>query len=360
MQNVWTHIRPVANKILQPLRCCHYANIPLRLGQSSAAVGTETLVQEREAMKRDIHTFSRRLQLIEISLKKDKKTRKDLTTINQFRDRLLADGLGLARVVKYLQALRAVYIRVPCRILKATRTQMISNLASIEREELSAWTKHDYKITLRKYLAFAGRQDLADLVRLPKVSNYKLPEELISQAEVLELLDTHGRIEDHAFIFVLWESGCRIGEVLSLQRKHVTMDAQGAIIIVDGKTGMRRVRLLESATVLDEWISCRSLKSDGYIFPNTYRSYSKRLQTLARRAGIDKRIYPHLFRHSRATFLANYLTEAQLCAHMGWTIGSAMPRIYVHLAGHDLDSALARIPTLLPVSSCSVAPAVRT
>jgi integrase len=222
----------------------------------------------------------------------------------------------------------------------------VAILASIERQDRSAWTKHDYKLALRKYLAISGREDLASLVKLPKVNNYKLPEELISRADILELLDTQGRIEDHAIIFVLWESGCRIGEVLSLQRKHVVMDAQGAIIIVDGKTGMRRVRLMESAAVLDDWISCRSLKSDGYIFPNTYRAYAKRLQTLARRAGIDKRVYPHLFRHSRATFLAGYLTEAQLCAYLGWTIGSAMPRIYVHLAGHDLDAALSKIPPL--------------
>lgn len=298
-------------------------------------------------MKRDIHSFTRRLELIEKSLRKTKATRKDLKTLLQFRDRLLADGLGLARVVKYLQALKIVYIRAPYYILGASHNQMISILASIEREDRAAWTKHDYKLSLRKYLDFAGRQDLAILIKIPSVRTGKLPEELIHPSDILELLDTQASIQDHAFIFVLWESGCRIGEILSLQRKHVSMDSQGAIIIVDGKTGMRRVRLIESAPTLDEWISCGSLKSDAYIFPNTYRAYAKRLQVLAHRVGIDKRIYPHLFRHSRATFLAGYLTEAQLCAYMGWTIGSAMPRIYVHLAGHDLDAALSHIPPLL-------------
>jgi hypothetical protein len=31
---------------------------------------------------------------------------------------------------------------------------------------------------------------------------------------------------------------------------------------------------------------------------------------------------------------------------MGWTIASSMPRIYVHLAGHDLDAALLKLPQL--------------
>jgi integrase len=170
------------------------------------------------------------------------------------------------------------------------------------------------------------------------------------------------RLEDTAFALVLWESGARIGELLNLQRKRVSFDHLGAVLLVEGKTGMRRLRLIEAAPVLDEWISCRSYKPEERIFPNTYRAYTKRLQVLAHRASIGKRIYPHLFRHSRATYLASYLTEVQLCVFMGWTIGSTMARIYVHLSGADLDAALTRVPTLLgaaPVQAQPRSPALR-
>ncbi|GAH95915.1 unnamed protein product, partial [marine sediment metagenome] len=50
--------------------------------------------------------------------------------------------------------------------------------------------------------------------------------------------------------------------------------------------------------------------------------------------------YPHLFRHSRATHLANVLTEAQLREFFGWTKRSEMTSIYVHLSGRDVDKAL--------------------
>lgn len=36
------------------------------------------------------------------------------------------------------------------------------------------------------------------------------------------------------------------------------------------------------------------------------------LKILAKKAGITKRIYPHLFRHTRATHLAEHLTDSQL------------------------------------------------
>jgi len=296
--------------------------------------------------KIDIHNFKRRLELIEQLLRRQKLPRKELSKIWQFRDQCFADGLGMPRVVKYLASLKSLHKLTPWNVQRANKRQIIAIQAKIERSEWSGWTKHDYKLALRKYLAYCGRSDLAALVRLPKVHGYKLPEELLDQEDIQALLDVAGDEQYRAFLYCLYESGCRIGELLSLQRKHIRYDAQGIILTVDGKTGMRRVRLLESAPDLDVWISCRSLKPDQAIFPNTYRAYTKHLRTLAIRAGIEKRVYPHLFRHSRATYLASYLTEAQLCSYMGWTIGSAMPRIYVHLAGADLDAALARVPQL--------------
>lgn len=47
--------------------------------------------------------------------------------------------------------------------------------------------------------------------------------------------------------------------------------------------------------------------------PRTYANRLKqRLRRIAKRAGIKKKVNPHSFRHARATFLANLLTEAQM------------------------------------------------
>lgn len=300
--------------------------------------------------KIDIHNMKRRLSLVEAALQLANIPRKDKDLIYDFENQMFADGLGIARIAKYLASIKAIYKLSPLSVQRAGSKDITAILAKIERSEWTAWTKHDYKLALRKYLIYADHKELACIIRLPKVHTNKMPEELLSAIDISELYDASRNTQDRAFLYVLWESGARIGELLSLQRKHITYDSQGAILIFNGKTGMRRVRLLESAAVLDEWISSRSFRPDSPIFDNTYRAYAKKLKTLARRAGIGKRVYPHLFRHSRATFLAGYLTEAQLCAFMGWTISSAMPRIYVHLNGHDLDIALARVPTLQTIA----------
>jgi integrase len=299
-------------------------------------------------MKRDIHNFPRRLELVELAIRSGAIPGKDQRNIWEFRDQCFADGLSLVRVCKYMQCIKRLYALSSCAIQDASLKDIVTLLAKIERSDWQPWTKHDYKLALRKYLAFSGRQDIADLIKLPKAATHKLPEEMLTPEDIRILISGTNGAMNRAIIITLWEAGCRVGELLGIRRKHVQHDAVGAVLILDGKTGMRRVRVIESAPYLDEWISEGSFKQDELIFPLSYAAFRKRLQVLAVRAGIEKRIYPHLFRHSRATFLASYLTEAQLCMHHGWTIGSPMTRIYVHLNGSDLDMALTRLPALLP------------
>ena len=61
----------------------------------------------------------------------------------------------------------------------------------------------------------------------------------------------------------------------------------------------------------------------------------KILRTLKEKSGIQKPLNPHHWRHSRATELAEYLTDAQRCNYLGWVQGSYMARIYTHLADTD-------------------------
>jgi len=117
----------------------------------------------------------------------------------------------------------------------------------------------------------------------------------------------------------------------------------------------RRVRVIASAPKLQQWIENHPLKEDpnaplwvtiGTNSKNKVLNYATAktvLKKLAKKAGIKKRIYPHLFRHSRATHLANHLTEAQMNQYFGWVQGSKMASIYVHLSGRDVVHALLKL-----------------
>ncbi len=100
-------------------------------------------------------------------------------------------------------------------------------------------------------------------------------------------------------------------------------------MVVKGKTGPRRVRIIFTAKALSEWLNYHparkdpqaplwtSLESTNSTKPFEYYAFRKMLSVVARRVGIDKRVNTHSFRHARASNLANVLTEAQMKEYIG-------------------------------------------
>jgi integrase len=71
----------------------------------------------------------------------------------------------------------------------------------------------------------------------------KLPEQLRPK-KTLKFLNAAPSPRDKAFIFVLYESGCRISELFALRVRNIQFDENEAILNLDGKTGQRRVGVI--------------------------------------------------------------------------------------------------------------------
>lgn len=72
---------------------------------------------------------------------------------------------------------------------------------------------------------------------------------------------------------------------------------------------------------------------------NTLNNYIKRI---AKKAGIEKRVYVHLFRHSRATYLYGKLKEKEMMYIFGWWTRKTIDR-YSHLKPDDVKKTLLSI-----------------
>jgi len=192
-----------------------------------------------------------------------------------------------------------------------------------------------------------------------KEKGMKLPEEILSREEVARLMNVARSLRDKTLIAVLYESGARIGEIITLQVRHVSFDEHGAVLIVNGKTGMRRVRLVESAKLLESYVNSLPRTVDCPLWLGAkgeaicYRMAYKIVKELMRECRIGKNVYPHLFRHSRATHLAKNLNEQQLRVHFGWSGRSDVPSVYVHLTGRDVEEAILELYEKKPVKESS-------
>jgi site-specific recombinase XerD len=311
--------------------------------------------------KRDIYGYDLLLKNAIKLIKNSEITDQNKKYILNFQKRCFVEGIGKPRVIKYLYHLRDLAKWLKKDFREATKDDIESLILKIQESDYSDNTKKDYKVALKKFYKFlCGGEDYPDTVRWIKTglrnNNNKLPEDMLSEEEVKKMLDVSMNLRDRALISFLYESGCRVGELLSLQIKHVEFDEHGALVLMPyGKTGGRRIRVISSSPHLSLWIENHPLKNDrdaplwvgigqvGRNKPMNYPSVRKVLRDTGERAGIQKKVNPHNFRHSRATFLAKHLTESQLKQVLGWVQASRMASTYVHLSQRDTDSAIKKI-----------------
>lgn len=76
-----------------------------------------------------------------------------------------------------------------------------------------------------------------------------------------------------------------------------------------------------------------------------YGSLRALVGRLSERAQLKKRIYPHLFRHTRVTHLLlnKQINEAQAKVYFGWVPSSKMLSEYSHLVSSDVNDAILAI-----------------
>ena len=240
----------------------------------------------------------------------------------------------------------------------ATRKDIQTVIAQVESSDYSPETKRDIKAVVKGFWKHAFGEDefYPEPVRWIKTTQKRrdriMPEQILGESDVLKMLDAANNARDKAIIATLFDAGIRVGELMSMKRKDVDLESNPAHISVNGKTGPRRIPVLFSVPYLAQYLNEQKLRRPDEFLWNVagswagltqradYSAIRMMLQRVAAKAGIDKRVNPHGFRHARATNYANRLTEQQLKQFFGWTGDSRMAAVYVHLSGRDVDSAV--------------------
>ena len=241
---------------------------------------------------------------------------------------------------------------------EVTKDEM-ENYFLLRRQTVSSNTVHNNFIAIRNLYNFLKKEhnipeNIFENIKTKKPKNNLPVDELILPEDVKKLVDHAQSQRNRALIFLLWDSAARIGEILGLNLSHVSFDQYGAVLIVSGKTGMRRIRLIDSVPDLQLWINHHPNRDDPhaplFVTDRRQRGTFKRLDPqsvntlltgLADRACVKKRIHPHAFRHGRLTDLAKQgFNEMELRIFAGWEKNSAMPATYLHLSGADIEKKI--------------------
>ena len=269
-------------------------------------------------------------------------------------------GWGSHRQYYYSVRLRITLGFLGDKFLKPDPDAIKKLISDLKNKGNNDRTVTDYLDAYKRFLKwkeYAIGKNLARAFEFKASKNGKRPEDLVTPDEVQRLMDHCTNDRDRALISLLYDSGCRISELLTLKKPDVKFDNQGMMLSVMGKTGYRQVYVLgKSVPLLKKWLQSHPGKNNNdYVFcqigdPKESMSYAfvrKSLRNAAAKAGITKRIHPHLFRHTRASILATQITEAPLESQMGWIHGSKQSQTYVHLSGDQQKNAILKAYGLL-------------
>lgn len=225
---------------------------------------------------------------------------------------------------------------------------------------LSRKTQNYHIIALRALLKFLTKNDLNTLAP-EKIDLSKIPERTVSFLTREELdrlfqsvsLGDHAGLRNRAILEMLYSTGLRVSELISLNRDQV--DLKRGEFMVRGKG--RKPRLVFLSQRAREFVETyMKTRKDNFkpLFINYRRSRStehvsfgehRRLTTCsvqnivrgsALRAGIMKKVTPHVIRHSFATELlmcgADIRSVQELLGHSSITT----TQIYTHITNQRL------------------------
>ncbi|MGB7787485.1 tyrosine-type recombinase/integrase [Methanoregula sp.] len=219
-------------------------------------------------------------------------------------------------------------------------------------------TQRDFLLILKRFSKWlianghsALREEKIAKIKAPRSDRMtKTAQQMLTEEEVRAMIDACQNSRDRAIIATIYEGGFRVEEIGRLTWGQVKFDDYGTVVNVDEKTGKPRyVRLLAATQYLIQWKNDFPFEAtpDALVFlsnqklPLQYPAVAKQFKIIAARAGIRKKITPHLFRHSRITaMIREGYSESTVMRQMWGSLNSTMFPTYLHLTDNDTDNEI--------------------
>lgn len=270
-----------------------------------------------------------------------------MDTITRFLEQKKASGLSKSTIKSYRMIL--------------TRLNKFKPLDEVGKDDLikffnqpfgSEATKFLYVVSIKNFFKEIGKPELISWLKGKRPKETLTSDDILTSDEVQAMIDATDSHYWKALIAVLYETGGRIGEILKLKWKDLVLSDFTAndtglekkitafmVHIPTQKTGagFRKMILPYSTSYLLNLKEIVESNPDNKIFYLCYKCNYETLGEIGRRARLSKHVYPHLFRHSRATAeIQKGVSEPILRKMLGWSSSSTVPSRYIHMSDSDV------------------------
>jgi len=218
----------------------------------------------------------------------------------------------------------------------------------LNRQNLAKNTQNYYMIALRTFLKYLISCEISvlapDRIELAKTGQRDL--DLISSDELERLLSAPGgstagekvgenTLRDRAILELLFSTGLRVSELCNLNVDSVNLKRDE--FPVRGKGGKVRVVFLSDSARFHVKAYLNKRKDmNEKLFPLTPRSIQRLIKHYAIKAGISRKVTPHIIRHSFATDLLSNGADLRSVQALLGHANIATTQIYTHVTDKQL------------------------
>lgn len=201
-------------------------------------------------------------------------------------------------------------------------------------------SQRQFVSALKQLLLFAPKLVLTVDTLYTPMKDKKLPT-VLSSAEVIDLIRSCKNLKHRTALAMLYSSGLRVGELLSLKLYDINFDRR-QVTVEQGKGRKDRVVVMAESIIplAQNYLDAYSPKvyfmegSEGKQYSAS--SIRKFLKSACKAVGITKPVTPHTLRHSYATHMLENGVDLRYIQEL---LGHARPEttmIYTHVARKDL------------------------
>ncbi len=227
---------------------------------------------------------------------------------------------------------------------------VVAFLEALQQRGLSARSRARMFAALRGFFGFLVREEIVAAdptrdIRLPRLGQ-RLPRSLAPD-EVALLLKPSGDgallQRDGAMIELLYATGLRVSEVVSLKVSQVNLEAGYLTVVGKGSKeravpigSFARQRLIDYVQQVRPKLLAKRLSP--YLFVSragrrlTRQGFAKRVRLAVRRAALAGKVSPHTLRHAFATHLVERGADLRAVQMMLGHADIATTQIYTHVA----------------------------
>ena len=190
------------------------------------------------------------------------------------------------------------------------------------------------------YTEVLGREIQVQSVERPRAV-HTLPK-VLSEQEVVSILQSLSNLKHKVILMLIYAAGLRIGEALRLKISDI-QSSRKMIYIRGAKGNKDRFTVLSDKLLVLLRIYYKKYKPTEYLFEGqnggAYSEESVRsiLNIAIERAGIKKRVTPHMLRHSFATHLLEHGTDLRYIQELLGHASSKTTEIYTHVSKKEIS-----------------------